>query len=51
MQLEGKKTWKLYQPMVELSKDYTQDLLQDSIGEPFFEETLEVRLFYKVRYI
>lgn len=28
--------------MVELSRDYTQDLLQESIGEPFFEETLEV---------
>ena len=28
--------------MVELSRDYTQDLLQDSIGEPIMEVTLEV---------
>lgn len=41
LQIEGKKTWKLYKPMVELSRDYTQDLLQDSIGEAIFEETLE----------
>jgi len=41
MQLEGKKTWKLYKPHVELSRDYTQDLLQDDIGEPIYECTLE----------
>jgi len=41
MQLEGKKEWKLYKPMVELSRDYTQDLLQEQIGEPILEVTLE----------
>merc|ERR1712168_709582 len=41
MQLEGKKEWKLYKPMVELSRDYTQDLLQEDIGEPILEVTLE----------
>lgn len=41
LQLEGKKNWKLYTPMVELSRDYTQDLLQDAIGEPIFEVILE----------
>jgi len=41
MQLEGKKQWKLYTPMVELSRDYTQDLLQEDIGEPTMEVTLE----------
>jgi len=41
MQLEGKKEWKLYKPMVELSRDYTQDLLQEDIGEPIMEVTLE----------
>jgi len=40
--------------MVELSRDYTQDLLQDSIGEPIFEVTLEVsfnplRSFFKLQ--
>lgn len=41
LQLEGKKAWKLYKPMVELSRDYTQDLLQESIGEPMMEVLLE----------
>jgi len=41
MQLEGKKEWKLYKPMVELSRDYTQDLLQEDIGEPTMTVTLE----------
>jgi len=41
MQLEGKKEWKLYKPMVELSRDYTQDLLQEDIGEPTLTVTLE----------
>jgi len=41
MQLEGKKEWKLYKPMVELSRDYTQDLMQEQIGEPMMEVTLE----------
>jgi len=41
MQLEGRKTWKLYEPMVELSRDYTQDLHQEDIGEPTMEVTLE----------
>lgn len=41
LQLEGKKEWKIYKPMVELSRDYTQDLLQESIGEPVMEVLLE----------
>jgi hypothetical protein len=41
MQIEGKKEWKLYKPMVELSRDYTQDLLQEDIGEPTMTVTLE----------
>lgn len=41
LQLEGKKTWKLHTPMVELSRDYTQDLPESDIGEPFMELTLE----------
>jgi len=41
LQLEGKKEWKLYKPMVELSRDYTQDLLQESIGEPMMEVLME----------
>ncbi|XP_047128040.1 ribosomal oxygenase 2 isoform X1 [Hydra vulgaris] len=41
LQLEGTKHWKLYKPMVELSRDYTQDLSQDSIGKPIMELTLE----------
>lgn len=41
MQLEGKKDWKLYKPMVELSRDYTQDLPEESIGEPVMEVSLE----------
>lgn len=41
LQLEGTKSWKLYKPMVELSRDYTQDLLQESIGEPLLEAKLE----------
>jgi len=41
LQLEGKKEWKLYKPMVELSRDYTQDLLQESIGKPMMEVILE----------
>ena len=42
LQLEGKKSWKLYKPMVELSRDYTQDLDQATIGDPILELTLEV---------
>jgi len=41
MQLEGKKEWKLYKPMVQLSRDYTQDLMQEQIGEPMMEITME----------
>lgn len=41
LQLEGSQKWKLYKPMVELSRDYTQDLPAESIGEPMLEVTLE----------
>jgi len=41
LQLEGSQQWKLYKPMVELSRDYTQDLHQDDIGEPILEVKLE----------
>ena len=43
MQMEGKKNWKVYKPQVELSRDYTQDLPQDSLGPPIMDITLEVR--------
>jgi len=42
MQMEGKKNWKVYKPQVELSRDYTQDLPQDGLGEPILDITLEV---------
>jgi len=42
MQMEGKKNWKVYKPQVELSRDYTQDLPQDSLGPPIMDITLEV---------
>ena len=41
LQLEGKAEWKIYKAMVELSRDYTQDLLQESIGDPTLEILLE----------
>merc|ERR1712168_489723 len=41
LQLEGTQRWKLYKPMVELSRDYNQDLLPESIGEPMLEVVLE----------
>jgi len=41
LQLEGSQKWQLYKPMVELSRDYTQDLTMESIGEPILEVTLE----------
>lgn len=41
LQLEGSQQWKLYKPMVELSRDYTQDLPQESIGEPTLDVTLD----------
>lgn len=41
LQLEGKSEWKLYKPMVELTRDYTQDLLEENIGKPMMEMTLE----------
>merc|ERR1719494_488669 len=42
MQMEGEKNWKVYKPQVELSRDYTQDLPQDSLGPPIMDITLEV---------
>jgi len=41
IQLEGSQSWKLYKPMVELSRDYTQDLPQEDLGEPVLEVVLE----------
>lgn len=41
IQLEGSQSWKLYKPMVELSRDYTQDLPQESLGEPMLDVVLE----------
>merc|ERR1719494_471441 len=49
MQMEGKKNWKVYKPQVELSRDYTQDLPQDSLGPPIMDITLEVGRFTSLK--
>merc|ERR1711962_1614178 len=41
LQLEGKQKWKLYKPMVKLSRDYMEDLSPESIGEPILEIELQ----------
>jgi len=41
LQLEGKSEWKLYKPQVELTRDFTQDLHEENIGEPTMTEILE----------
>ncbi len=43
LQLEGKKKWKLYKPLQELSREYSDDLTQDEIGEHTHEVELAVR--------
>jgi len=32
--IEGEVEWKLYKPMVELSRDFTHDLMKGTVGEP-----------------
>jgi hypothetical protein len=41
LQIEGTKSWRIYEPLVELSRDYTQDLSQDDIGKPVLEVELK----------
>jgi len=40
LQIEGTQEWKLYKPMVELSRDFTQDVLEENLGEPIIVVTL-----------
>merc|ERR1712179_123225 len=40
LQIEGTEEWKLYKPMVELSRDFTQDVLEENLGEPIIVVTL-----------
>ncbi len=42
LQLEGKKKWKLYKPIEELSREHSADLTADEIGEATHEIELEV---------
>ncbi len=44
LQLEGKKKWKLYKPIEELSREHSDDLTADEIGVATHEIELEVRL-------
>jgi len=39
-QIEGAEEWKLYKPMVELSRDFTQDVLEENLEEPVLVVTL-----------
>lgn len=41
LQLEGRTTWTLYKPLVELSNEYAEDLNQDKIGSPILHVTLK----------
>ncbi|XP_066287399.1 ribosomal oxygenase 2-like isoform X2 [Branchiostoma lanceolatum] len=41
LQLEGRKHWRLYTPPVDLPRDYSRDLEQDSIGKPTHDFVLE----------
>lgn len=41
MQLEGKKSWKVYKPTEELPRESSGNLKEDEIGEPIMSVTLE----------